>query len=245
MIKPLNKVIIVTGASRGIGREMALLLAENNAEVVVNFASSEKEAKETVDLIKSKNGNAIAVKADVSKKDEVAMLFDETIHQFGRVDVLVNNAGVMDMKELSESSEDDFDKVYNIHAKGVYHTMKEAYSKLSDGGNIINVSSSTVKMMLPGYSLYSSSKAAVEQMTRVFSKEVGRNISVNAIAPGPVDTELFTKGKSEEFIDKLKSMSAFNRIGEPSDIANVILFLASDESKWISGQILPVNGAIV
>ncbi len=245
MDKLKGRVVIVTGASRGIGKAIVLLLAAHEAKVVVNYSSSEKEAENIVSEIKSNNGSAIAVKADVSQKADVEKLFNETIGCFGKVDVLVNNAGVMDMKLLSETTEGDFNKVFDIHVKGVYNTMKEAYLKLSDGGSIINVSSSTVKMMLPKYALYSSSKAAVEQMTRVFSKEIGRNVSVNAIAPGPVDTELFNKDKSEDFINKLKSMSAFNRIGEPGDIANVVLFLASDDSKWISGQIIPINGAIV
>ncbi len=245
MYKLKGKVVIVTGASRGIGEAIVLLLAAHEAKVVVNYSSSEKEAESIVSEIKSNNGSAIAVKADVSQKADVEKLFNETIGCFGKVDVLINNAGVMDMKLLSETTEGDFNKVFDIHVKGVYNTMKEAYLKLSDGGSIINVSSSTVKMMLPKYALYSSSKAAVEQMTRVFSKEIGRNVSVNAIAPGPVDTELFNKDKSEDFINKLKSMSAFNRIGEPGDIANVVLFLASDDSKWISGQIIPINGAIV
>lgn len=245
MYKLIGKVVIVTGASRGIGKAMALLLADHKAKVVVNYSSSKKEAESIVAEIKINGGDAIAVKADVSQKLDVEKLFNKAIDCFGKVDVLVNNAGVMDMKLLSETTEEDFDKVFSIHTKGVYNTMKEAFHKLSDRGSIINVSSSTVKMMLPKYALYSSSKAAVEQMTRVFSKEVGRDISVNAIAPGPVDTELFNKDKSEDFINKLKSMSAFNRIGEPSDIANVVLFLASDDSKWISGQVIPINGAIV
>ncbi|MGS0526147.1 SDR family oxidoreductase [Zobellia nedashkovskayae] len=132
-----------------------------------------------------------------------------------------------------------------MNVKGVFNTLKEADAKLADNGIIINISSSTVKLMFPTYALYSASKAAVEQMTRVFSKEIGRGISVNALAPGATETDLFMKGKSQETIDKLSSMNAFNRLAKPIDIARVALFLASDDSKWISGQVIGANGALV
>jgi len=240
-----NKVIIVTGASRGIGKEIAVQLAKNGAKVVVNYSNNSKEAKETVDTITKNNGSAIAIKADVSRKTDVTELFDKTISTYGKVDVLVNNAGVMISKQLKDNTEDDFSKQFDINVKGIFNTLQEAYHKLSDNGNIINISSSTVKLMFPTYALYSASKAAVEQMTRVFSKEIGRGISVNALAPGATETELFMKGKSQEFIDKLSSMNAFNRLAQPLDIAKVVLFLASDDSKWISGQVIGANGALV
>ncbi len=240
-----NKVIIVTGASRGIGKEIAIQLAKNGAKVVVNYSNSSKEAKETVDTITKNNGSAIAIKADVSRKTDVTELFDKTISTYGKVDVLVNNAGVMISKQLKDNTEDDFSKQFDINVKGIFNTLQEAYHKLSDNGNIINISSSTVKLMFPTYALYSASKAAVEQMTRVFSKEIGRGISVNALAPGATETELFMKGKSQEFIDKLSNMNAFNRLAQPLDIAKVVLFLASDDSKWISGQVIGANGALV
>tara|TARA_R110002124_G_scaffold277686_1_gene449277 strand:- start:1092 stop:1826 length:735 start_codon:yes stop_codon:yes gene_type:complete len=240
-----KKVIIVTGASRGIGKEIALLLARNGAKVVVNHSNSESEAQETVYEIIENGGNAIAVKADVSQREEVTQLFDKTIAAFGKVDVLVNNAGVMISKMLKDNSQDDFSKQFDINVRGIFNTLQEANLKLADDGNIINFSSSTVKLMFPTYALYSASKAAVEQMTRVFSKEIGRGISVNAIAPGATETELFLKGKSQETIDKLSAMNAFNRLAKPIDIAQVVLFLASDESKWISGQVIGANGALV
>jgi len=240
-----NKVIIVTGASRGIGKEIAVQLAKNGAKVVVNYSNSSKEAKETVDTITKNNGSAIAIKADVSRKTDVTELFDKTISTYGKVDVLVNNAGVMISKQLKDNTEDDFSKQFDINVKGIFNTLQEAYHKLSDNGNIINISSSTVKLMFPTYALYSASKAAVEQITRVFSKEIGRGISVNALAPGATETELFMKGKSQEFIDKLSNMNAFNRLAQPLDIAKVVLFLASDDSKWISGQVIGANGALV
>ena len=240
-----NKVIIVTGSSKGIGKEIAILLAENGAKVVVNHSNSEAKAKATVDSILANGGTAIYVKADVSKKQEVTALFDQAIAAFGKVDVLINNAGIMISKELKDNTEADFTKQFNVNVKGVFNTLQEASSKLADNGNIINISSSKVKLMFPTYALYSATKAAVEQMTRVFSKEIGRGISVNALAPGATETELFLKGKSQEFIDKLSSMNAFNRLAKPIDIAKVALFLASDDSKWISGQVIGANGALV
>jgi 3-oxoacyl-[acyl-carrier protein] reductase len=244
-MKLSNKVVIVTGSSKGIGREIALLLAENNAKVIVNYSRSETEANETVNTIINKGGQAIAIKADVSKRKEVTYLFDKTIEVYGKIDVLINNAGVMNSKKLKDITEDDFDNHFNVNVKGLYNTLQEAESKLADNGNIINISSSTVKLMLPTYAIYSATKAAVEQITRVFSKEVGRGISVNALAPGPTETELFLNGKTPEFIANLSAMNAFNRLAKPIDIARVALFLASDESKWISGQVIGANGAMV
>ncbi|MCI2228029.1 SDR family oxidoreductase [Polaribacter sp. MSW13] len=240
-----DKVVIVTGSSKGIGKEVAILLADNGAKVIVNYSNSDAEAKATINIIKDNGGTAFAIKADVSQKDDVIQLFDKTIEIFGKVDVLVNNAGVMASKKLKDNTEEDFDHHFNVNVKGIFNTLQEAESKLADNGNIINFSSSTVKLMLPTYAIYSATKAAVEQMTRVFSKEIGRGISVNAIAPGPTETELFLKGKTPEFIKQLSSMNAFNRLAKPIDIAQVVLFLASDESKWISGQVIGANGAMV
>ncbi|MGJ8744200.1 SDR family oxidoreductase [Polaribacter sp.] len=241
----MNKVIIVTGASRGIGKEIAILLAKNGNKIVVNYANSDTAANETIETIIAEGGSAIAMKADVSNRAQVTALFNKTIEHYGQVDVLINNAGIMINKLLKDYNEDDFTKQFDINVKGTFNTLQEAASKLSDNGRIINFSSSTVKLMLPTYALYSATKAAVEQITRVFSKEIGRGISVNAIAPGPTNTELFLNGKSEEFIKKLASMNAFNRLADPSDIAKVVLFLASNDSKWISGQVIGANGAMV
>jgi 3-oxoacyl-[acyl-carrier protein] reductase len=240
-----NKVIIVTGSSKGIGKETALLLAKNGAKVVINHSNSEKEAKETVAQIVANGGIALSFKADVSKKKEVTALFDATLEAYGKIDVLVNNAGTMVSKLLKDSIEDDFSTLFNVNVKGVFNTLQEASSKLADNGIIINFSSSTAKLMLPTYSLYSATKAAVEQMTRVFSKEIGRGISVNAIAPGATETDMFLDGKSEETLTKLRGMNAFNRLAKPIDIAKVVLFLSSDDSKWISGQVIGANGALV
>lgn len=240
-----NKVIIVTGSSKGIGKEIAIQLANKGAKVIVNHSNSEKEAKEVVNTITQNGGVATDIKADVSKKEEVTELFDKTIATHGKVNVLINNAGVMISKKIKDNSQDDFNKQFDVNVKGVFNTLQEASEKLADEGKIINISSSTVKLMFPTYALYSATKAAVEQMTRVFSKEIGRGISVNALAPGATETELFLNGKSQETIDKLSSMNAFNRLAKPIDIARVAVFLASDESQWISGQVIGANGALV
>lgn len=240
-----NKVILVTGSSKGIGREVAILLAKNGAKIIVNHSNSQQEADETVDEIQKNGGEAIAIKADVSDKDQVTRLFDKSIEVFGKIDVLVNNAGTMISKKLKDSTQQDFTKQFDVNVKGVFNTLQEADSKLADNGIIINFSSSTTKLMLPTYAIYSATKAAVEQMTRVYSKEIGRGISVNAIAPGATETELFMNGKSQEQIEKLSAMNAFNRLAKPIDIAKVVLFLANDDSKWISGQVIGANGALV
>lgn len=244
-MKLKNKVIIVTGSSRGIGKEVAIVLAKNGATVIVNYSNSEEEANNTVNTITNNGGLAIAIQADVSNKDEVTKLFDKTIETYGKVDVLVNNAGIMISKHLKYTTEQDFKRQFEVNVGGIFNTLQEADSKLSDNGIIINFSSSTTKLMLPTYSIYSATKAAVEQITRVYSQEIGRGISVNAIAPGATETELFLKGKSEETIKNLASKTAFNRLAKPIDIANVVLFLASDDSKWISGQVIGANGALV
>ncbi|MCL4153058.1 UNVERIFIED_CONTAM: hypothetical protein GTU68_040082, partial [Idotea baltica] len=215
------------------------------AKIIVNHSNSPKEAEETVNRIVLSGGTAIAIKADVSQRDQVTNLFDKTIEAYGKIDVLVNNAGILITKMLKDNTQEEFTRLFDVNVRGVFNMLQEADSKLADNGIIINFSSSTAKLMFPSYSLYSATKAAVEQLTKVFSKEIGRGISVNAIAPGATATELFLSGKSQETIDKLKAMNAFNRLAEPIDIAKVVLFLASDDSKWISGQVIGANGALV
>ena len=240
-----NKVVIVTGASKGIGAAIAKTLAHAGAIVIVNYSGSQQAAEDVVQTITTAGGVAVALKADVSKPADVKDLFDQAIAKFGRVDVLVNNAGVMITKLISETTDEEFSKQFDINVKGVFNTLREAATKLADNGSIINFSTSVNRIMLPGYATYVATKAAVEQLTRVFAKEVGkRNINVNSVSPGPTNTELFTSGKSEELISRLASLSAFNRIGEPQDVAELVLFLASDEAKWISAQNIGVNGAM-
>ncbi len=240
-----EKVILVTGASRGIGATIAAKLAAEGAKVIVNYAGSKDAAEQVVSDIKQNGGDAIALQADVSKASDVKQLFDDAIAHYGRIDVLVNNAGIMITKLLKDTTDEDFDRSFDINVKGTFNTLREAATKLADKGTIINFSTTVNRIMLPTYATYVATKSAVEQLTRVFAKEVGaRGINVNSVSPGPTNTELFTNGKSEELIARLASQSAFNRIGEPGDIAEVVAFLASDAAKWISAQNIGVNGGM-
>jgi 3-oxoacyl-[acyl-carrier protein] reductase len=240
-----EKVILVTGASRGIGAAIAQQLANAGAKVIVNYAGGKEAAEQTVDAIKQNGGDAIAVQADVNKAEDVKNLFDAAIAHYGKIDVLVNNAGIMITKLIKDTTDEDFTRQFDINVRGTFNTMREAATRLADNGSIINFSTSVNRIMLPTYGTYVATKAAVEQLTRVFSKEVGaRGINVNSVSPGPTNTELFTKDKPQEVIDRLASLSAFNRIGEPEDIAKIVLFLASDDAKWIDAQNIGINGGM-
>jgi 3-oxoacyl-[acyl-carrier protein] reductase len=240
-----NKVALVTGASKGIGAAISQALGEAGAKVIVNYAGSKADADGTVNAIKAKGGEAFALQADVSKSGEVKAMFDTAIAQYGRVDVLINNAGIMITKLLKDTTDEDYTRQFDINVRGTFNTLREAATRLAENGTVINFSSSVNRIMLPTYGTYVATKSAVEQLTRVFAKEVGaRGINVNSVSPGPTNTALFTNGKPKEVIDRLASLSAFNRIGEPADIAKVIVFLASDEAKWISAQNIGINGAM-
>ncbi len=220
-----NKVILVTGASRGIGAAIALKLAKAGAKVIVNYAGGKETADKLIEEIKENAGDAIALQADVSKADEVKNMFDAAIAHYGKIDVLVNNAGIMITKLIKDTTDEDFTRQFDVNVRGTFNTMREAATRLADKGSIINFSSSNNRIMLPTYGTYAATKSAVEQLTRVFSKEVGsRGINVNSVSPGPTNTELFTKGKSKEVIDRLASLSAFNRIGEPEDMHRLFCF---------------------
>ena len=240
-----EKIILVTGASRGIGATIARQLAQAGAKVIVNYAGGKEPAEELVNEIKGGGGDAIAIQADVSQPGQVKNLFDAAIAHYGRIDVLVNNAGIMITKLLKDTTDEDFTRQFDINVRGTFNTLREAATRLADKGSVINFSTSVNRIMLPTYGTYVATKAAVEQLTRVFAKEVGaRGINVNSVSPGPTNTELFTKGKPKEVIDRLASLSAFNRIGEPDDIAKIVVFLASDDAKWISAQNIGINGGM-
>jgi 3-oxoacyl-[acyl-carrier protein] reductase len=241
-----GKVALVTGAARGIGRAIALRLAQDGAVVVVNYAGSAQLAQETVALIERSGGRAAAVQADVSKVADVRRLFDTCLEKFGRLDVLVNNAGVMFTKPVVEVGEEEFDRLFAVNVKGAFFCCQAAAKRMAEGGRIINLSSSTTALMLPGYAAYVATKGAVEQFSHVLAKELGpRNITVNVVSPGPTDTELFGQGKSEEQKQRFAQMAALERLGQPQDIADVVALLVSEDARWITGQNLRANGGLI
>ncbi|MFO7862210.1 MAG: SDR family oxidoreductase [Desulfosalsimonas sp.] len=238
-----NKTAIVTGASRGIGRAIALKLGQSGASVVVNYARNAKAAGEVVSQIIESGGQAVSVRADMQKISQINALFDAAEQHFGSIDILVNNAGIALFKKIADITEKEFDDSFALNVKGLFFACQQAAKRMADGGKIINISSSVTKMMLPDYGVYAATKGAVEQITKVLAKELGhRKIAVNAISPGPVDTELFRQGKTEQQIQNLADMAAFGRIGTPGDIAGAVVLLVSGEAGWISGQNLCVNG---
>ncbi|UII26932.1 SDR family oxidoreductase [Fulvivirga maritima] len=240
-----NKVAVVTGSSKGIGAAIALRLADAGAKVVINYNGNKEAAEEVLDSIKGKGGEAVVIQADVSKRADVTRLFDEAISHFGKIDIWVNNAGVMLNAMIKDLSEDQFEKQIDINFKGVFYALQEASTKLADNGSIINLSSTVTRTIFPTYGVYSATKAAVEQLSRVFAKEIGaRGINVNCVLPGPTGTDLFLKGKSEELIAQIASNNAYKRLGTPEEIAQVVAFLATDEAKWISGQSIGANGGM-
>jgi len=241
-----GKIALVTGSSRGIGRAMVERLSRDGATVVVNYVSRAEKAQEVAAAVKAGGGTAVALQADVSRFEDIQRLFNRTVEHFGRLDILVNNAGIRITKNVTEIDEEEFDRLFAINVKGTFFSCQLAARRLSDGGRIINVSSAVTKMMLPGHSIYAASKAAVDQITRTLSKELGgRNITVNAVCPGPVDTELLREGRTKEQIQQMAQMAALGRIGRVEDIADVVAFLASDEARWITGQCIHVNGGYI
>jgi 3-oxoacyl-[acyl-carrier protein] reductase len=243
-----RKVAIVTGASRGIGAAIATRLAQDGYAVVVNYAGNAAEAAKVVDSLAAAGGQALAIQADVSDAAAVHRLFDEAIRAFGRVDVLVNNAGVMppSLPMLADTDDKTFDSLFSINLKGSFNTMREAAARLQSGGHIVNFSTSVIGLALPGYAVYAATKGAIEVMTNILAKELrGRNITVNAVAPGPTATALFLDGKTPETIDRMSKMAPLERLGQPEDIANAVAFLASQDAGWINGQTLRANGGLV
>jgi 3-oxoacyl-[acyl-carrier protein] reductase len=241
-----KKVAIVTGASRGIGAAIARRLAEDGFAVVVNYAGSASPAAKLVGEIESAGGQAIAVQADVSDPKAVQRLFDAAETTFGGVDVLVNNAGIMKLARFAEADDAIFDQTIAINLKGVFNGLREAARRLRDGGRIVNFSSSVVGLYQPTYGIYAATKAAVEAMTHILAKELGpRGITVNAIAPGPVATELFLADKDAAVVENIKRANPLGRLGEVEDIARVVSLLVDPDGGWINGQVVRANGGIV
>jgi 3-oxoacyl-[acyl-carrier protein] reductase len=239
----MGKTAIVTGASRGIGRAIALRLAVDGFRVVVNFAGNAAKADETVDEIISAGGSAMAIQADVASPDDVQQLFDKTLKAYGQIDVVVNNAGIMPMSPIAKSDVDTFDKVIATNLRGTFLIFAQAAQHVAEGGRIIAFSSSVLAKNFPAYGPYIASKAGVEGLVHVLANELrGHKITVNAVAPGPVGTELFLNGKTEEQVQQISSMAPLERLGQPDDIANVVSFLAGPDGGWINAQVLRANG---
>jgi 3-oxoacyl-[acyl-carrier protein] reductase len=237
------KSAIVTGGSRGIGQAIAMRLAADGFAVAVNYAGNAAKAQETVAAIEAAGGKAIAVQGDIGNPQDVAQLFAATQEAFGRIDVVVNSAGIMSLAAMAADNLDTFDRSIATNLRGAYVVMAQAARQLGQGGRIIALSSSVLAKSFPTYGAYAASKAGVEALVHVLANELrGRDITVNAVAPGPVGTELFLDGKSDEQIAQIAKMAPLERIGTPEEIAAAVSFLAGPDGSWVNSQIIRVNG---
>ena len=241
-----NRVAIVTGSSRGIGAAVAERLADDGFAVVINYAGNAGVAEELAAKIEAAGGRALAAQADVSDAAAVARLFDTAQATFGGVDVLVNNAGIMKLATIGDSDDALIDSQIAINLKGTINTLREGARRLRNGGRIVNLSTSVVGLKLETYGVYAATKAAVETLTGILAKELrGRDITVNAVAPGPTATDLFLDGKSPELVERMSKMNPLERLGTPGDIAAAVAFLAGPDGGWINGQVLRANGGMI
>lgn len=241
-----GKGAIVTGASGGIGRAVAMRLARDGFAVVVNFAGNATRAEETVAAITAAGGQASAIKADVATATDVDRLFAESASALGTIDVVVNSAGIMPLRPIAAGDVDGFDKVVATNLRGTFLVLSRAATQVAPGGRIIAFSSSVIGKSFPAYGPYIASKAGVEGLVHVLANEMrGRQITVNAVAPGPVATDLFLQGKSDAQIEQLTKLAPLERLGQPDDIAGVVSFLAGPDGAWVNGQVLRANGGFV
>jgi 3-oxoacyl-[acyl-carrier protein] reductase len=240
-----GRVAIVTGGSRGIGRETAERLSRDGFAIVVGYAGNEEEAEAAVKSITDAGGRAVAAQADVANEAAVAGVFDLAEREFGGVDVVVHAAGVMPLSPLVDLDLEVFDRLHRTNVRGTFVVDQQAARRVRQGGTIVNFSTSVVGLALPGYSAYAASKGAVEAMTMIVARELrGRDVTVNAVAPGPTATALFLDGKDEETIARMAAQPPLERLGSPADIAEVVAFLAGP-GHWVNGQVLRANGGIV
>ncbi|WP_329459942.1 SDR family oxidoreductase [Streptomyces sp. NBC_01497] len=240
-----DRVVIVTGGTRGMGRETAAYLARNGYQVVVNYAGNEAQATDTVESIVKDGGVAVAKRADVSDETAVSAMFDQVEAEFGGVDVVVNAAGIMPVGPMVDFDLDAFDRLLRVNLRGTYVVNQQAARRLRAGGAIINFSSSITKFSRPGYSAYAATKGAVEAMALILARELrGRDITVNVVAPGPIATPLFFEGKTDEVIQRISAEPPLGRLGEPDDVSGAIAFLAGP-GRWINGQVIYINGGAI
>jgi len=243
MTNPVKKAALVTGGSGGIGRAVATRLADDGFAVTVHYSGNAANAQQVVDEIKARGGQAIAVQADVTDATQVERLFQETADAFGRIDVVVNTAGIMPLSPIAKLDLDVFDKVITTNLRGTFLVLGQAAQRLSPGGRIIAFSSSAIAKAFPTYGPYIASKAGVEGLVHVLANELrGRSITVNAVSPGPVATDLFLKGKTDAQVEQLSKMPPLERLGQPEDITGVVSFLAGPDGGWVNGQVLRANG---
>jgi 3-oxoacyl-[acyl-carrier protein] reductase len=243
MASTQTKSAIVTGASRGIGSVVAKRLARDGFAIIVNYAGNLSQAQEVVAAIEAAGGQAVAVQADVANAADVEQLFKQTLDTYGRIDVVVNNAGIMPLSAIAKGDVATFDKVIATNLRGTFLVLAQAAQHISEGGRIIAFSSSVLAKAFPTYGAYIASKAGVEGLVHVLTNELrGRNITVNAVAPGPVGTDLFLKDKTQAQIEELSKLTPLERLGQPEDIANVVSFLAGPDGGWVNGQVLRANG---
>ncbi|KAH8592084.1 hypothetical protein B0O99DRAFT_518245 [Bisporella sp. PMI_857] len=244
MSLPLQgKVALITGGSKGIGRASAIRLAKDGAKVVINYASSSKDAEETVSAIGS--SQAFAVQGDAGDVSAISKLVDITIEKFGRLDIVIACAGLMVLNELEKVTEEEYERIFALNVKGPLFLAQKAAPKMTQGGRIVFFSTTQCKAstVTPNYLVYCASKGAVEQLTRVLSKDLAaKGIMVNCVAPGPTATDLFLKGKPEKLIETIASLNPQKRLGKPEEIADTIAFLSGSGSAWVTGQVLYVNG---
>ena len=241
----ISRVAVVCGGSGGIGRAVAERLAADGMSVMVHYAGNPDRADEVVKAITAAGGSATATQADIADPDQIERLFAETEQHFGGVDVVVNTAGIMLLAPLAELSLDDFDTMHRTNVRGTFVVSRAAARRLRRGGALINFSSTVVKLALETYSAYAASKGAVDAMTLILAKELrGRDITVNAVAPGPTATPLFLDGKPQSVIDHLASLPPLERLGRPEDVAETVAFLAGP-ARWVNGQIIYTNGGVI
>ncbi|MFF5532814.1 SDR family oxidoreductase [Streptomyces cinerochromogenes] len=240
------RVAVVTGGSRGIGRETVTRLAADGYAVVVGYAGNRELAEAAVGEVTAAGGSAIAVRADVADEQQVAALFEAAAAEYGGVDVVVHTAGRMYLAPIAELDLAELDALYRTNVRGTFVVAREAARTLRRGGAIVTFSTSVVGLAFPSYGAYSASKGAVEALTLVLARELrGRDVTVNAVAPGPTATDMFLDGKDEETVARLAAQPPLERLGTPADIAEVVAFLASPAGHWVNGQVVRANGGII